>query len=227
MAVSRPSSSGTSRPSAAAAAAASWVSPDLSTWSELSGASYDHAGSSWSSNGGTMRISATHGYPDAGLDAGGIVSADLGLTFANVLAIVVELVIGVIPTSETGVRGVGVALLNTNSLESGKGVVMAPARLSGGNYQLHSWKVGSSASTAAGITGPWGTVSVPFPFTEDGPAAGMMGAKGASLVRVLDSPSLTAFDTGCRIGLFALRATTGSSVIDVPVTSIRYQVITA
>jgi len=210
-----------------AAAAASWVSPDLSTWSELSGASYDHAGSSWSSNGGTMRISATHGLPDAGLDAGGIVSADLGLTFGDVIAVVVEFAVGTIPTDESGDRGIAVGLINTNSLEANKGVLCSPIRLGGGNHKAGGGLTGTTMSVTTGSSGALGVARVVFPFTAAGPADGQIAVDIGGTVRSKQAGTATAFDTGCRLVLLALRGSTGSLTIDAPLTSIRYQVITA
>lgn len=220
------------RAQAPAPAAASWVSPDLATWSLLSGNSYDataHAASTYTNNGGTMVGSGTHGEPNAAKDSGGIVSADLGLTIADVRGIVVEVDIGTIPTTDTLFRGIGFAVINTNALEDNKGAVLVPGRLSSGNYQAGTYKVGSNIVAATGVTGPWGKVVMSFPFTADGPATGSIVAKGATAVSVKDiDPALAAYDTGVRLALFYIRAQAGTNTaIAIPFSGLRYQVLTA
>ena len=81
----------------AAAAGLTWTVPDLPTYAELSGASYDHGSSSYTANGGTAAPTASHGQPDAGLDSGGAVSADLGVTLADQAFFVAELDVDDIP----------------------------------------------------------------------------------------------------------------------------------
>jgi hypothetical protein len=196
-------------PPAAAASGPTWVAPDLTTYTELAGASYDHGASSFSANGGTLGTSDTHGAPDLGLDAGGIVSADLGLTLSDYAAVIIEFDCDSIPTaSGQGTVGIYAALLNTNSLESGKGLYAGVVRLAGGAYRLEAGVVGTTPSTSAQFNEVFGRVRITIPLSDTGIPTGIgiggeQAGRPAEFVSSHASTEPVAFDTGVRLAILA------------------------
>lgn len=207
-----------------------WVTPDLSTWAEVSGANYTHAGSTWGSGSGTMRLTATHGYPDSGLDAGGIQSGDLGLTVGDVRAIVCELTFSSdFPTDEAGRRGLVVALVDGATLSADEGVYGGLERTAAGNYTLSCGVVGNTTITRdANDTSRPGVVVVTFPFDSDGPVGVAVSGKGGgrrySTSDAQNEPNAT---SAVHMMLLGMRETTGTGTLDIVLTGFRYKVVSA
>ena len=209
---------------------ATWILPTLSTFSELSGASYDHAGSSYSANGGTAKTTETHGEPDAGLDAGGIVSPDLSLTLSEYSALVAEFDVDDIPAAGSGTKSLYFALLNTNSLESGKGVYAGVERLAGGAYRLVAGVVGSNSSTSGQFNAVFGRVRVTVTFTDTGIPGGISIA-GVQAGRAAEYTASTgvepiAFNTGVRVAiLVGVESNHALNDVEIDFSDLAYQFI--
>jgi hypothetical protein len=209
---------------------ATWTLPDFTTYAELAGASYDNAGSSYSANGGTAKTTETHGEPDGGLDAGGIVSADLSLTLSDYSAFVAEMDVDDIPAIGSGTKSLYFALLNTNSLQSGKGLYAGVERLASGAYRLVAGIVGANPNISAQHNTVFGRVRITIPFTDTGIPAGISigGVQAGRAAEFTASSTVepVAFDTGVRAAiLVGVESNNASNDVEIDFSDVAYQFI--
>lgn len=199
------------------------VTPDLATWDEYPGPSYDHASSSYSGNSGTLETATDLGNLNASLNAGGIVSPVLDLSLYS--SIEFQLTVTNIPAQGQGYKGIHFALFddNSGSFNTGRGVYGGVRRTAAGSYFVTAGIIGSNPDTAQNGGGQPGVVIGQVPIFSSRPSSIMVtGLVSASPLNP-DGNGGLAFLTSARIGLFAIVETTNAgNALSIPFTGFSY-----
>lgn len=213
---------------------AAWVEPDLTTWSELSGASYDHAGSTYTDNGGTLKTSDTHGRVDAGLDAGGIVGPDLGVTLSDYSKVEIKVTVTDIPAAGSGYKGLLFALIDTTTLTATRGIYAGIAMAAGGTYQVIAGVLGGVPAQTKINTGSGtalGEVVITFELEAGVPYGVVIRGSQGGTVRWADSQGGAAFSGGeprlAILGEVEQVGTLAANAVECDFTGFAYRLLTS